>query len=155
MAKKGRAKLDGFKREKLDKKFQMVKTLKNGGKVVDNGDFDVYDQKGRWLGFVSELWVAEHMASTGFLNNLEKCSELSLWVMWNDAVDSGVQVLTDPTDKNTQFIVLPDEVVMEAKKEEDGWITTLMDLDLFWNVHGDDNHDYLLLQIADEPFRLQ
>lgn len=157
MAKK--ALREGFKREKIDGEFESVKTLSNGSKIIDNGSeeifpFGVYGPKGHFLGNITTLKAAEEMGEKGFVSYLDDCSDLSLWTMWNDAVDSGVRVLEEP-DSKSQYLSMPDGVVMEAKNDEHGWSIRLLDDSELWTVYGDEEKNYLMLRIAEKPFRLE
>lgn len=151
-------KLPGFKYEKRGEDLVMIKTHEGGAEVrydFDDGDvFSVYDKDGNYLGWTERLDEADYMAHHGFPNMLEDISDLSLWTMWNDALDCGEKPLEDPTD-GTQFLCLRNDIVMSAQQDAQGWeIKLMMYLD-FEELYRDEFFPVLRLRVAKKPFRLE
>lgn len=146
----------GFKRVKCDAgKSRLVKALPNYSKIERCGkDYEVYDTQGNYLGFSKDLSEAEFMALNGYTNRMDNASDLSLWLVWNDAVASGEKVLED--DEGKQFLSLDHDVVMSAKEDEHGWDVELLSGQLFWdNYRSKEFEGVLALKVAAKPLRLE
>lgn len=143
-----------FKRLKRGDKLCRVKELPGGAEIrVDGGEFYAHDAKGRYLGWTNNQPEAEHMATTGHVNMMDDASDLSLWLVWNDALDSGENVLED--GEGNQFLSLGHGVVMIACEDKHGWSVELITNQELWDRYKDDEFDVLALQVADKPFRLE
>lgn len=144
----------GFKRQEREGKKVLVKTLPNGAEITKSGDeFYAYDTRRNYLGFASSQEQAEYMASNGYPNIMDDASELSLWEMWNDAINSGEKPLEDKD--GTQFLSLGFDTIMFATKDAHGWDVGLMNERDFWIENEDPTYDILALTVAPTPFRLE
>jgi hypothetical protein len=117
------AKKSAFRRVPFEGRLQLVKELPCGGKVVkryprvdDDGApldrFEAYDAKGRYLGSAPLLGSAEAMAFTGRVSFLSNCSELNLWALWNDAIESEEDFYKD--EEGTEYLCLGGQTAMGA-----------------------------------------
>lgn len=150
------AKKTEYKRLEREGEKRLVRVLPNGGEVRKYPhEFNAYDAKGRYLGFTGDEDQAVWMAANGFPNRLDDCNELSLWLAWNDAVDSGNHPVEDSTT-GEQFIMLRDGVVMCAKRDKHGWGVQLYDLDTFWDTYSESGPaSCLSLPFAEKPYVLE
>jgi hypothetical protein len=131
-----------------------VKTLPNGARVHDNGgDFSAYDSRANYLGFCATEEEAGYIAERGFANQPEEACELSLWAAWNDATAHGLTVLQAPDGE--QFIQLPGDVVLGAKKGRHGWDVRLIGSDELFDRYRDERYDVLTLTVAEKPYVLE
>ncbi len=87
-----------FKRVIRDHSTFYVKKLEGGAEVQreHGGAFSAISTTGHYLGWTFNQACAEFMAVNGFCDNFrlhEALCDLSLWVAWNDALNSDVQPL--------------------------------------------------------------
>lgn len=147
----------------------LVKTMPGGGKVVKphrgRGSssrpvcYDAYDAGGHYLGNTNSLTDAERAADRGFVILLnDACSDLSLWVLWNDAVNSGVHVYQ--TESGSQILALdsnrcPSSHYLIVSEAEDGWDVDLLDINELDMQYGDGDYGLYRLTVAETPFVLE
>lgn len=148
-----------FRRKQTDDGTINAKELEGGSEIHRTGhgvgaEYFAHDSKGRYLGFHADQQQAELMAIKGHPNVMDDAPELSLWVMWTDAVNFGTKPLEDVENK-TQFISLGHKVVMRAQRGEHGWDVSLLSEADFWEQYQLAGTDMLELTIADEPFILE
>ena len=150
-------KLSGFKKEKDNEgNNALVKRFENGSYIAHSGEeFYAYNERGQYLGFSTEQDEAEFMAQNGFANQIDDISDLSLWVMWNDAVDSGEKPLEDP-ETGEQFLALPNyKTIISVQEGEHGWDVNIISEELLWEMYKHEKYDCLCLRIAEKPHRLE
>lgn len=132
-----------FKREKRDGKYIWVWKLPNGAEVHQysvEGDYSVYDSEGRYLGFTATMRHAEFLGSSGRMNVLpDTVSELDLWDLWNMATCHNRPVVCQRTKE--QILMLPGDIAMVAKKEDDGYEVRLLDQQEFEEQYFDQEND--------------
>lgn len=131
---------DGFVTEIIDGEERHTKAFPDASYVEwDESGFSAFNKHGYYVGMHAECKVAEYLATKNRANVLDECSELSLWPMWNDAVDSGSRVFRD--DDGRQFIYLSNDVLMCASDDKHGYsaeIVQRMDFDQeFWDKQTD------------------
>lgn len=105
-----------YRREKRSGKSAMVRRLSMGGSIIKQGEeFHAFDKNDRFLGWTNDEEEAEYMAYHGLTNSTceESANQISLWMAWNDAVDSGTQVLEAPS--GDQVMLLGDCIYMVAE----------------------------------------
>jgi hypothetical protein len=135
-----------YKRVKRDGKICYVKTLANGAEVHKDGDeFLAHDSAGHYLGFTADEEEAEHLAVNGYVNvpYLDYANELSLWLVWNDAVECGGCRVMQAAD-GTQILALPNSIYMTAKRDEHGYAVELLAEDELYSRYGSNDFDSCL-----------
>lgn len=98
-----------------------TRKLENGSTIIINGNHlcdnaDAFDSNGRWLGLFSSATPAEKGYCADFQ---EKASELSTWLLWNDATQHHTSVLED--DNGSQIIMISYFIYLRASKDHNGW----------------------------------
>jgi hypothetical protein len=138
-----------FKRVKRNGDTLYIKTLPGGAEVHrSKGEFTVYDYDGNYLGFTADQAKAEAMAMRGRpgLITIDGASDLSLWVMWNDAIENGARVLTD--DDGWQIIFIRDGIFMRAKEDDSGYDVDLLTDEEMASYYWDDETETFALELA-------
>lgn len=155
----GRKKLDYISVKGDDGQSHFTRTFPGGGRaVLDDEDLEqgeAYDAKGRFLGFGSKKQI-ELAAETGRIidSKTSKASELSAWVLWNDAVEAGEEVFE--TADGAQILGVDNDIHLLARRDEEfGWAVE-------WLGHGDLEDRYwdsktecYQFVFADKPFKLE
>jgi len=147
----------GFKREKRDGRTVLVKKAGNG-EVVKNGpaDFLAYDSSGNYLGFFGEEATAAVAAARGrpSIAHIDSASDLSLWVAWNDGLDSGARVMADQDDR--QIMCFSDSIFLRAHDDRKSWIVeVLTDAEMSDEYWDDGQCTFDLRVLNDGKFRLE
>lgn len=120
-----------FTRELRDGHYHHVKRLAFGGEIhrgKDGETFDAYDSAGTFLGWSTNQAEAEFMATKGFTATptADPAGDLSLYVLWDDAVDSGTRVMVG--DNGEQIIALSNSVLLVVTPDRQCEIITDVDL---------------------------
>jgi hypothetical protein len=146
-----------FNRVKRNGDTLLVKTLPNGSEVQNNGvDFTAYDADGNYLGFHADQDKAEASAISGkpSIATIDNANDLALWLMWNDAIDSGARVLSD--EEGWQIISLRDGIFMRAKADEGGYAVELLtDQDMQDHYWDNDSQTFNLSIVKNDKLRLE
>jgi hypothetical protein len=146
-----------FKRVNRDGQYRYVKEVAGGGEVHRSKyEFAAYDKDGHYLGFCADQDKAEAMAFSGSPNDmtLDVANELSLWVMWNDAVNGGARVMSD--DDGYQIMALPNGVFMRAKDDGKEYETELLsDVEMEEQYWDEANQSYHLHVVAEGKLVLE
>lgn len=145
------------KQKKIGKGGQSLTTKYPKGKAVldsaESGSGEAYDSKGRWLGFSDEKAI-NNAAKNGFLidTTSDKVNDLSMWQMWNDAVEMTIGVME--AEDGSQFLALSDEVYLRVVKDNDGWSCEWLTRADLEERYYDDDLQCFRLKWTDAPFRL-
>jgi hypothetical protein len=130
------------------------KTLPDGSRIEKvRGGYDAYDAAGRYLGNTKDVNEAQCMAENGFMNRLDDVADLSLWCMWQDAINSGETPVQ--AEDGTQFLSLPDGIVMSAKRGDHGPEVALLRYEDFYLAHKHPTFSILALKYTAQPLVLE